>query len=163
MFALLICLGAGIHPIITSSSDKKLQTAAALGKEGTVDVINYNTTPDWEKEVLRLTKGQGVDIVLETVGGSSIEKSVKSVATRGLISWIGFLGGLELHKFVDALGSLFLKVGTLKYVPALFPTIPFARVITRAATNSLSPGQFKSAQKLTKRASVGFLKKSRSH
>ncbi|GAB1207997.1 hypothetical protein APSETT445_006734 [Aspergillus pseudonomiae] len=116
MFALLICLGAGIHPIITSSSDKKLQTAAALGKEGTVDVINYNTTPDWEKEVLRLTKGQGVDIVLETVGGSSIEKSVKSVATRGLISWIGFLGGLELHKFVDALGSLFLKVGTLKAI-----------------------------------------------
>ncbi|KNG86145.1 alcohol dehydrogenase [Aspergillus nomiae NRRL 13137] len=116
MFALLICLGAGIHPIITSSSDKKLQTAAALGKEGTVDVINYNTTPDWEKEVLRLTKGQGVDIVLETVGGSSIEKSVKSVATRGLISWIGFLGGLELDKFVDALGSLFLKVGTLKAI-----------------------------------------------
>ncbi|GAB1197963.1 hypothetical protein APSETT444_007269 [Aspergillus pseudonomiae] len=92
------------------------ETAAALGKEGTVDVINYNTTPDWEKEVLRLTKGQGVDIVLETVGGSSIEKSVKSVATRGLISWIGFLGGLELHKFVDALGSLFLKVGTLKAI-----------------------------------------------
>lgn len=114
MFALLICLSAGIHPIITSSSDKKLQDIASLGPEGAVRGINYNATPDWEQEVLRLTDGQGVDIVLETVGGASIQKSVASVATRGVISWIEFLGGLQLEAFGQALGNLFLKVGTFK-------------------------------------------------
>ncbi|KAF7169358.1 hypothetical protein CNMCM5623_002121 [Aspergillus felis] len=116
MFALLICLGAGIRPIITSSSDKKLQDIAALAPDGAVDVINYRSHPDWEKEVLRLTNGRGVDIVLETVGGTSIKKSISSLARRGVISWVGFLGGLELDGFSEALGHLFLKVGTLKAI-----------------------------------------------
>jgi NADPH:quinone reductase-like Zn-dependent oxidoreductase len=114
MFALLICLGAGIRPIITSSSDKRLQDVAALAPDGAVDVINYRSNPDWEKEVVRLTNGRGVDIVLETVGGTSIKKSISSLAKRGVISWVGFLGGLELDGFSEALRHLFLKVGTLK-------------------------------------------------
>ncbi|KAH8702317.1 alcohol dehydrogenase [Talaromyces proteolyticus] len=115
LFAVLLCLGAGIRPIITSSSDIKLREVAALGPEGAVDVINYNSNPEWEKEVLRLTNGRGVDIVLETVG-TSISKSVASVATRGVISWIGFLGGLQLDNWGEALGRFFLKVGTLKAI-----------------------------------------------
>lgn len=58
--------------------------------------------------------GKGVDTVLETVGGTSIQKRVSSMRPRGTISWIGFLGGLELDNFVKTLGQLFLKVGTLK-------------------------------------------------
>lgn len=114
MFALVICLAAGIHPIITSSSDKKLQDIAAFGPHGAIDTINYSDQPDWEDEVLRLTSGKGVDTVLETVGGTSFQKSVTSMATRGTISWIGFLGGLQLDDLVKTLGQLFLKVGTLK-------------------------------------------------
>lgn len=114
MFALLLCLAAGIRPIVTSSSDGKLQDIAALGPHGTIDTINYTVIPDWEKEVLRLTSGKGVDIVLETVGGSNFPKSVASMTTRGTISWIGFLGGLQLDDLTKTLGQLFLKVGTLK-------------------------------------------------
>ena len=114
MFALLICLGAGIQPIITSSSDDKLRDISALRPQDAIKGINYRTNPEWEKEVLRLTGGKGVDIVLETVGSASIKQSIESLATRGEISWIGFLGGLELDGFADALGQLFLKVGTLR-------------------------------------------------
>lgn len=114
MFALFICLGAGIQPIITSSSNEKLRDIAALGPEGAIKVINYRTNPDWEKKVLRLTGGKGVDVVLETVGGTSIKQSIESLATRGTIAWIGFLGGLALDGFAEALGQLFLKVGTLR-------------------------------------------------
>lgn len=114
MFALLLCLGVGIQPIITSSSDEKLRDISALGPQGAIKVINYRTNPEWEKEVIRLTGGKGVDIVLETVGGISIKQSIESLATRGVISWIGFLGGLELDGLVEALGQLFLRVGTLR-------------------------------------------------
>lgn len=113
-FALLLCLGAGIQPIITSSSDEKLRDIAALGPEGAIKVINYRANPDWGKEVLRLTGGKGVDIVLETVGGASIKQSIESLATRGVIAWIGFLGGLELDGLAEVLGQLFLKVGTIR-------------------------------------------------
>lgn len=114
MFALLLCLKAGIRPIITSSSDEKLRDIVALGPQGAIEVINYRTHADWGNEVLRLTGGKGVDLVLETVGGASIKQSVESLATRGMISWIGFLGGLELDGFAKSLGQLFLKVGTLR-------------------------------------------------
>ena len=58
----------GARVIITSSSDEKLARAKALGADET---INYKTHPDWDKEVLRLTGGQGVDIVLEVGGGET--------------------------------------------------------------------------------------------
>lgn len=114
MFALLICLAAGIHPIITSSSDEKLQSIAALDPDNAVDTINYRTKPDWEEEVLRITAERGVDYVLETVGSASIQKSVTALTTRGTISWIGFLGGIQVDDIAKSLGQLFLKVGTLK-------------------------------------------------
>lgn len=114
MFALLICLAAGIRPIITSSSDEKLRNIATLGPYGAINTINYRTNPDWEQEVSRLTAGRGVDYVLETVGSASIQKSITSLTTRGTISWIGFLGGLQLDDIAKSLGQLFLKVGTLK-------------------------------------------------
>jgi NADPH-dependent curcumin reductase CurA len=65
MFALLICLAAGIRPIITSSSNKKLAIARSLGQPGEVDIINYRSHPEWDKRALHLTHGRGVDVVVE--------------------------------------------------------------------------------------------------
>lgn len=136
MFALLICIGAGIRPIITSSSDKKLQDVAAFGPTGVIDTINYRENHNWEESVAQLTTGKGVDIVLETVGGMSIKKSVTSMSTRGQISWIGFLGGLQLDDFVQSLGELFLKVGTLKSVTKYRCTQGFEHARRIKLTNS---------------------------
>jgi NADPH:quinone reductase-like Zn-dependent oxidoreductase len=52
MIALLLAVKAGATVIVTSSSDDKLERAKALGASG---LINYITTPDWEKEALTLT------------------------------------------------------------------------------------------------------------
>lgn len=49
--ALQIAASAGASVIITSSSDAKLEIARGLGAMHT---INYRTTPDWDKEVLKL-------------------------------------------------------------------------------------------------------------
>jgi len=44
--------------------------------------------------VLRLTGGQGVDVVLEVGGPGTLERSLMSVATGGRIAYIGVLTGL---------------------------------------------------------------------
>jgi NADPH:quinone reductase-like Zn-dependent oxidoreductase len=81
----------GARVIITSSSDQKLARAKALGADET---INYRTTPDWDKEVLRLTAGKGVDIVLEVGGGETFPRSMNSVRASGQIAVIGVLTGV---------------------------------------------------------------------
>ncbi|SJL13259.1 related to Alcohol dehydrogenase [Armillaria ostoyae] len=62
IFGLQLAVASGATVIATSSSDAKLAIAKKLGATHT---INYNTTPDWDKEVLRLTDGRGVDHILE--------------------------------------------------------------------------------------------------
>ena len=100
MFALIICLAAGIKPIITSSSDDKLNEVKKLGtQENPVFGVNYSTHPDWDVEAKKLTDGLGVDVVINNVGYSAMEKSINVLIRRqGTISLVGFLGGMPEQK-----------------------------------------------------------------
>jgi NADPH:quinone reductase-like Zn-dependent oxidoreductase len=91
IFGLQFAKLQGARVIITSSSDEKLARAKALGADET---INYKTTPEWDKEVLRLTGGKGVDIVLEVGGGETFPRSMNSVRASGQIAVIGVLSGV---------------------------------------------------------------------
>ncbi|WP_316778986.1 NAD(P)-dependent alcohol dehydrogenase [Pedobacter antarcticus] len=89
IFAIQFANAMGAKVIVTTSSDKKGERAIQLGAS---HIINYVKTPDWEKEVLKLTKNKGVDQVLEVVGGeNSINKSIQAARVEGLITIIGFL------------------------------------------------------------------------
>jgi NADPH:quinone reductase-like Zn-dependent oxidoreductase len=90
IFALQFAQVAGARVIITSSSDAKLARARQLGA---ADVINYKTTPDWDKRVLELTAGMGVDHVIEVGGAGTLGKSLQAVRVGGTVSLIGILGG----------------------------------------------------------------------
>ena len=90
IFGLQFAAAAGAKPIITSSSDAKLEKARELGAIGT---INYRTSPEWEKEVLALTNNVGVDHVLEVGGQGTLPKAVASIAFGGHIALIGGLSG----------------------------------------------------------------------
>lgn len=92
IFALQFARANGCRVIATSSSDEKLQRAKALGADG---LINYKKTPDWEKEVLRLTDGAGVDHVIEVGGVGTLAKSFEAVGWGGQVSVIGVLAGHE--------------------------------------------------------------------
>ncbi|KAI1360898.1 putative alcohol dehydrogenase [Xylaria arbuscula] len=81
----------GLTTIVTSSSDSKLEKAKKLGADY---IINYKTTPDWDKEVLRLTDGRGADVVVETGGPGTMDKSLSCVAHGGTVSAVGILTGL---------------------------------------------------------------------
>jgi NADPH:quinone reductase-like Zn-dependent oxidoreductase len=87
--ALVLAKAAGAVTIITSSSDEKLKYVQE--KYGADHTINYRNHPDWEKEVLKITNGRGVDFVLEVGGNGTISKSLSSLTPGGQIAIIGFL------------------------------------------------------------------------
>jgi NADPH:quinone reductase-like Zn-dependent oxidoreductase len=90
LFALQLARIAGLRVIATSGSDEKLRRALELGaSEG----INYRTTPDWEKRVLALTGGSGVELVIEVGGAGTLGKSLRAVRVGGTIALIGILSG----------------------------------------------------------------------
>ncbi|KAK0460398.1 alcohol dehydrogenase superfamily protein [Desarmillaria tabescens] len=88
IFGLQFAVASGATVIATSSSDAKLEIAKKLGATHT---INYNTTPDWDKEVLRLTDGRGVDHVLEVGGAGTLGKSIMAVRCAGYVHIIGLV------------------------------------------------------------------------
>ena len=90
IFALQFAAMAGAKTIITSSSDAKLERAKQLGA---AECINYKVTPDWERRVLELTDGVGVDHVVEVGGVGTLEKSLQAVRIGGTVSLIGVLTG----------------------------------------------------------------------
>jgi NADPH:quinone reductase-like Zn-dependent oxidoreductase len=91
IFALQLARTAGARVVATSSSDWKIERLRAMGAS---DAINYKLTPDWEKEVLRLT-GRGVDCVIEVGGAGTFARSLQSLAFRGKVCLIGFVAGRE--------------------------------------------------------------------
>jgi NADPH:quinone reductase-like Zn-dependent oxidoreductase len=90
LFALQFSLLAGYNIIITSSNDEKLKKAKAMGAHHT---LNYKTHKDWIHEVMNLTSGQGVDQVVDVVGGNHISESLKCIKSEGLISMVGVIDG----------------------------------------------------------------------
>jgi len=89
---LQIAKASGAEVIITSSSDVKLEQAKKLGADQT---INYKTTPNWDEEVMKMTSGEGVDIIFENGGAATLRKSFECIAFGGLIDCIGYLSGKE--------------------------------------------------------------------
>ncbi|OBT63051.1 hypothetical protein VE03_08148 [Pseudogymnoascus sp. 23342-1-I1] len=114
MFSLMICLSAGIRPMITSSSDRKLDLVKAAGGPDFVDTINYGTYPKWEEEVHRLTNGRGVDIVINNVGPTAMAQSLASLAPKGTVSLVGFLGGFDGDHFPDTVMPILMKNATIR-------------------------------------------------
>ena len=92
IFALLFARAAGARVIATSSSDEKLDRLTRLGAS---EAINYRRTPDWDKEVTRITGGRGVDCVIEIGGAGTLARSIQAIAREGKVCLIGFLAGRE--------------------------------------------------------------------
>jgi len=90
MLAMQLARAAGARVIVTSSSDAKLERAL---QSGASEGINYKSTPEWDKEVARLTGGRGVDCVIEIGGAGTLARSMQSVGFGGKVCLIGFLGG----------------------------------------------------------------------
>ena len=76
---------AGATVYATASSDERLKQLTDFGLDAG---INY-TTEDLTTEVLRLTDRNGVNLVVDPVGGNVLEKSIASAGRRGRIVSVG--------------------------------------------------------------------------
>jgi NADPH:quinone reductase len=104
---------AGARVIATVSTAEKEKLAR---EAGAAEVIRY-TEADFETETKRLTNGRGVDVVYDSVGKTTFEKSLHCLRPRGVMVLFGGSSGavppfdpIELSK----LGSLFVTRPTLK-------------------------------------------------
>jgi NADPH:quinone reductase-like Zn-dependent oxidoreductase len=75
----------GARVIASAGSAAKLERAAALGAEATVDY----TSEDLTERVLELTGGRGVDVVMESVGGDVLAASLRALAKNGSVVTVG--------------------------------------------------------------------------
>ena len=91
LFALQFAKASGATVILISSSDAKLERGRALGAD---HLVNYRARPDWDAAVLALTHGRGADLVVETVGDATFERSLHAAAMGGTVFTVGFLSGV---------------------------------------------------------------------
>lgn len=89
--AVQLAKAAGATVIATASSNERL---ARLDDYGLDHGVNY-VSGDVVAEVLALTGRRGVDLVVDPVGGRTLEASIAALAYRGRISWVGRAGREE--------------------------------------------------------------------
>ncbi|XP_044955579.1 quinone oxidoreductase PIG3-like [Hordeum vulgare subsp. vulgare] len=88
-FAIQMAKHLGIKVIVTAGSEEKLAACAGLG----ADVcINYKTE-DFVARIKEETNGNGVDVILDNVGGPYLQRNLESLAVDGRLFIIGFMGG----------------------------------------------------------------------
>lgn len=98
---------SGARVFGTVSTEEK----AAVARENGVDEVIFYTRTDFEAEVKRLTGGRGVDVVYDSVGATTFEKSLNSLRPRGLLALFGQSSGPAPPfdpTILNAKGSLFL-------------------------------------------------------
>ena len=79
--AIQLAKRAGARVLATASSDERLEKLKPLGMD---DGINYKTH-DVVSEVMRLTDKKGVNLVVDSVGGSTLQGSILSLGYRGRV------------------------------------------------------------------------------
>ena len=80
----------GARVIATASTDEKLKRAAELGAD---EIINYVTDENWDATVRRMTGKRGADVVIETVGATTWERSIRALGKGGRLVTSGATAG----------------------------------------------------------------------
>ncbi|RZL90538.1 MAG: NADPH:quinone reductase [Variovorax sp.] len=87
--ALQLAKLAGARTIVTSRDDAKLQRAVGMGADHAIN----SQSRDVAKEVMALTGGRGVDVVIENVGAAVWASAMKSLVRGGRLVTCGATSG----------------------------------------------------------------------
>ena len=98
--ALMLCREFGIEAFATAGSEEKCAVIRELG----ATAINYREQ-DFAQAILEQTAGQGVNVVLDIMGGSYLNNNVKALTLEGRLVMLGFLGG-AVAKDIDLLAIM---------------------------------------------------------
>ncbi|MBI4990515.1 zinc-binding dehydrogenase [Candidatus Gottesmanbacteria bacterium] len=93
---------AGANVIALIGNDNKLTKLKALGIKS---IVNYRKK-NWQKKVEKATDGDGVDILIDTVGGTTLETLIPIIAPLGKIV---LCGATENSKINLNLIDLYMK------------------------------------------------------
>ena len=107
--ALQLCRAAGVTSYCTVGADERVASCRELGATA---AWNYRTT-DFVAAVQAATAQQGVDIILDCIGGSYLERNLRALALDGRLVCIGLMGGaraeldlgLLLARRIQVIGS----------------------------------------------------------
>ncbi len=94
--ALQAAKALGAKVIGTSGSSEKLERLKALG----LDLGICTRSPDFNAAVMEATGGKGVNLVINTVGGSVFAECVKCLAFEGRLATVGYVDG-QLKAEID--------------------------------------------------------------
>lgn len=112
--AVQLAKAAGARVLGTVSSDAKIGLARAHGADA---VINYSTQK-FADEVLKLTDGRGVDLILDAVGKPTFEEGLRCLANLGHLILYGRAGGPP-----DPLNVATLSAKSQKVSGFMVPTV----------------------------------------
>ena len=82
-----VAKGLGARVIAVASTEEKRELALSAGADEAIAVEGFRD------EAKRLTDGQGVDVVVDVVGGELMTDSLRSLGTQGRLLVVGFTGG----------------------------------------------------------------------
>jgi putative PIG3 family NAD(P)H quinone oxidoreductase len=97
--AIQIGRALGARIAVTAGSAAKLERCAHLGAD---TLINYNEQ-DFVEIVMDQTHGRGVNVILDNMGASYLERNVKALARDGRLLIIGLQGGTSADLNINAL------------------------------------------------------------
>ena len=97
---------AGGRVIATAGSAEKCKRCLELGADA---AANYRED-DWVETVRAATDGRGVDVILDSIGGSYLEQNLSALAIDGSLVLIGLMGGAKAEISLGALLMRRLKV-----------------------------------------------------
>nr|WP_295111104.1 zinc-binding alcohol dehydrogenase family protein [uncultured Caulobacter sp.] len=97
--AIQLAKQAGATVLASASSDERLERLKAFGMD---HGINYGRD-DLVEQVMKLTGGKGVDLVVDPVGGATLQGSLGALGYRGRISLVGNAGREPMKVDVSSL------------------------------------------------------------
>lgn len=97
--AIQLAKQAGATVLASASSDERLERLKAFGMD---HGINYRRD-DLVEQVMKLTGGKGVDLVVDPVGGATLQGSLGALGYRGRISLVGNAGREPMKVDVSSL------------------------------------------------------------
>ena len=97
--AIQVARALGARVAVTAGSAAKLDACAALGAEV---LINYQRE-DFVEVMTKATGGRGVDVILDNMGASSLDRNLTSLAFGGRLAVIGLQGGIKAEVNLGAM------------------------------------------------------------
>ena len=96
--------------VAITASEAKIASCMALGADRGIDYRQE----DFVEAVQTWTKGNGVDVIIDLVGGSYLQRNVKAISSKGVIVQVGLMGsgkpelnlGTLLRKRITLIGTV---------------------------------------------------------